>query len=353
MTETLVQHECYNCAQQIADLAEAVEYAEGQHYCRDCYTDLFAECDQCGEVVEQDEATWFEDEVYCERCRERRLFECHDCGELGNSSTHYISEIIEGRYCESCYDERFTYCCECDTEILREDREMCGQCAEELDNGKDIKPYGYTPELNFYGNHDRFWMGVELETEGNPRELGEAIASVTDIDKIYQTEDCTVDGPEITSHPATLEYHREGMGWARILEVLRSDGSRPYAGTGLHIHVGCKTRRPDVDCERMKRFIHANTAKVMEITGRGYQGGMYDEGAIRPAYACTIELRIFKSTRDDREFWYRMEFCHALVSYCMDYSGTEWELFEAYVAENQGVYGALLGKLEEKEAVAA
>lgn len=83
-------------------------------------------CSCCGR-------TYYDSEGGCDYCRE-----CEECGQIFEEDG--MTETPKGLFCESCYEEFFTPCSRCDKNFhiddLNEDDEsggkFCGDCWEEL-----------------------------------------------------------------------------------------------------------------------------------------------------------------------------------------------------------------------------
>jgi len=103
---------CANCGFVLHE-DDAMWY-DGKAYCEDCWNDLFSYCDNCGEYYPRENITRGPDgNYYCETCFDELFAQCDNCGE-------YISrdDLWEGPdhhyYCEECFHSMFSPCDICD-----------------------------------------------------------------------------------------------------------------------------------------------------------------------------------------------------------------------------------------------
>jgi hypothetical protein len=88
-----------------------------------------------------------------------------------------------------------------------------------------IKSYDYKPIPIFYGSGQPHY-GVELEIDcggeydGSAEDLNE-IANKSNEHLYFKHDGSLDDGFEIVSHPATLEYHLNGIPWKEVMERAR------------------------------------------------------------------------------------------------------------------------------------
>ena len=115
---------CANCG-FILDENDAIWY-EDEPYCEDCFYELFGYCDNCGEYYPRENITRGPDgNYYCEACFDEVFAQCDNCGE-------YVSRdnLWEGPdhhyYCETCFVSLFSSCDICDE--YHENAEMIEYC---------------------------------------------------------------------------------------------------------------------------------------------------------------------------------------------------------------------------------
>jgi len=103
---------CANCG-FILNENDALWY-DNEPFCEDCWNDLFSYCDNCGEYYPREYITRGPDgNFYCETCLESLFERCENCGEY--FSRDNLSEGPDNRYyCENCFLSIFSPCDICD-----------------------------------------------------------------------------------------------------------------------------------------------------------------------------------------------------------------------------------------------
>lgn len=249
---------CADCGAEIAE--DDVIDVGGDDYCPDCA----GTCEECGNSFINDDLHYTGNEMVCDDCG----FRCDDCGEWelesnrgGDSHMALCQSCAEHYYCcndcDSLYhEENGGYCEECD-------RSLCDSCLsahdheEEEEESRDlIHDYSYKPRPNFYGTGGPY-LGVELEIEANGSSSRDTIADeLSENEKIYLKHDGSLGtyGVEIVSHPATLAYHLENLGWKSIFKTCTNVGATSHdPGTcGLHVHINKTFFEPDYELNCLK-----------------------------------------------------------------------------------------------------
>ena len=148
-------------------------------------------------------------------CGDRIFAMCDDCGAITHDDCLYYCEVNGREYCESCYNElNYTY----------------------------IKEYSYKPEPVFLGeSKDYLYLGVELEVDCGSNRSSTTKEIHDYIEDVYMKYDGSLSdtGFEIVSHPATLEYHINNLGWGMIMDICKDNNYRSHDTTtcGLHVHL--------------------------------------------------------------------------------------------------------------------
>ena len=278
-----MENEIITCAEcgivMDVDGHEPYQRADGEYICDSCREKYYVYCSECDELVHEDDVTEVDGEWVCEDCLDSdNFFFCDDCQEYHRSydrwgSRQYFNVAGRNRtICESCLREDYYVCEDCGDAVHYDDVvEICGDyycpyCAEKHQTA--IHRYGYKPDPIFKNIHDVFfnrieednmYFGVELEIDdGENREVcaGDLINASEDI---YCKEDGSLDeeGIEIVTHPCTLAYHTEALGWNKLCEIAKAWGYKSqYAGTcGLHVHVG-------------KKALGSNSDEIQEVEAK-------------------------------------------------------------------------------------
>jgi hypothetical protein len=112
--------------------------------CADCGENGIIRCANCGLVVHEDDAMWYDGEPYCQDCWDDLFSYCDNCGE--NFPREYLKRGPDGNYyCESCFDELFAQCDNCREYVSRDDlwegpdhHYYCEECFDALFSPCDI-----------------------------------------------------------------------------------------------------------------------------------------------------------------------------------------------------------------------
>lgn len=184
--------------------------------CDTCLNDgPYFYCNHC-EKYYSDRYLWSSDDDFyvCDYCADNYAV-CEDCGHIVNvDDAHYINGCY---YCDECADENSDY-------------------------GGEINEWNYKPVFDFYdtGDDDGPYMGVELEVDRGESPRGLASELHENYSEIYCKHDGSLCcGVEIVSHPCTLGYHTNELDWKGIMQMALNRGFKSHdAGTcGLHVHV--------------------------------------------------------------------------------------------------------------------
>lgn len=258
---------CEMCGCIIEDDGWA-EVANGEIVCQDCLDENYTKCYACGEYVRSYDGA----DVYHGHSRGGDRFVCDEC--LENDSDYYYCEHCESYHyrifdnpietrdsqiiCTSCYEDYYRTCNECG-EVYHEDEGEWGDddqwhCNNCMSKGTAIHGYSYKPEPKpkcTISTTKVGWditdikdilLGVELEIDGgdSPNETARELIDISE--DIYIKHDGSLSscGMEIVSHPCTLEYHMQELGWDKICAKARENGYKSHdtRRCGLHIHVG-------------------------------------------------------------------------------------------------------------------
>jgi hypothetical protein len=325
------------------------------------------ECN-CGNYDVQDNGQSHNGEWWCESCAEE-LNTCSTCMETEWAEDMHM-DPSECYICAYCYERHVSHCGNCETAVWTEDfGNECPACGYHGGSGSgefgslEMYSYSYKPEPRFHRwdgtqihtswernphddpDHDRIYMGVEMETNvpgerDKKRGGGTVIAQsvlMSDYGFLYAKSDCTVSGPELVSHPATLAAHRQLWDLFPWRELVFDHGWSGWRGSnaGIHIHIDRKAFTSRAHLARFQMLFGSWREEVVAFAGRncgsyGYFGSDMERNAV--AYAkgdrCpprgsainylnrnTVEVRVFRSSLRKNTLLAYLEFLHGLVTY--------------------------------------
>jgi len=249
--------------------------------------------------------------------------------------------------CEGCgyeVDTDFGYCCdECDTWRC----EDCGscECSDDSDyRSRDCRvreyyyrPTRFRPKGNFQTDA---LLGLELEVSGSQSDIADVVERFDSAeDHLYMKQDSSIDGVEIVTHPMTLAYARQYR-FGNLLRELRCVTGDLDDDYGLHVHVSREAFRrggkPSASHQMTWLLFMYRNADHLEMLARrsGSRWAAFHKPgrgelarkaravqsddryvAVNCNNATTYELRFFKSTLDETEFYAALEFADASVRY--------------------------------------
>ena len=261
-----MEHYCQVCGASEEE-KDIYETADGKWLCDDCLTDNdYVICEVCGKHHPFDEVhavirSWGArtPEYICEGCLEDscEFFWCEDCQEWYSTNHKDECRTHCGRtICYSCYEESYKTCEDCGGVFHEDEGEWddsenywyCNSCGSKR---KVIRGYYYKPSPIFKSKHDTFYVsksikelvfGVENEIDkgDNPLDTASEICAISEDVYIKHDGSLEENGMEIVTHPCTLEYHMEDLGWDKICKAALQNGytSHDARTCGLHVHVG-------------------------------------------------------------------------------------------------------------------
>ena len=207
-------------------------------------------CSHCGQAFAPEQLIPFQDELLCPVCLDERTTVCSCCSERIYKADNSGTDTIP--LCEDCYDNHYERCTHCGALIHRRDTyyrgddPYCYDCYHTLP-AQGINDYYFKPEPIFYGTGKRYF-GVELEVDegGESDSNAERVLDIANSGRelIYCKHDGSLnDGFEIVTHPMTLDFHKNNMPWAEIMEEAKKMGylSHQAETCGLHVHVNRTT----------------------------------------------------------------------------------------------------------------
>ena len=377
---------------------DVIETADGHLLCQSCLDDEgYVFCHDCNDYYHENRVEavnfgWRDERYICDDCRDDSgyYFYCEDCQEWYSDGYRESYDVGRAIVCEACYSDNYVTCYDCGAIVAYdnayededEERWFCEDCAHKA---RYIKSYSYKPTPKAKGKVDdteylfkvpedckELLFGVELEIDGgySASDVAEALCSVHD--DIYCKRDGSLgdDGVEIVTHPCTLEYHMDLMGWESICKIAKDKDYRSHdtRTCGLHVHVGrrqlgeTKEERENTIAKivilvdrhwaAMKQFSRRrenqlnNWAKAPEL---GMENHRYSESTLKTAalynhtrYAAvnlgnrsTIEFRLFNGSLVPNTIKATLQLVSNICEYAMKHTvkdclGSSWENITGY-----------------------
>ena len=167
------EYTCEHCSGRCEDTREVITGSrryDTEEWCASCVEFATFTCDDCGNLVSDDETTSDDTESFCPHCMEDR-FRCEDCESISLNDSANSVDDGNRLVCDHCY-RHYRTCANCGYTGLRDDmyyRETwyCSECdpGESDDEDSDlIHSYSHKPNPHFHGEGPRYF-GVELEVE--------------------------------------------------------------------------------------------------------------------------------------------------------------------------------------------
>lgn len=375
-SETLL---CSNCGADIKEGDESYETRYGYPICEECYgTDFFA-CDNCDRIWPNRHFRESPDgESLCTTCFQCEWVHCDECGyctRRGNSRE--VEEVI---ICEDCYEAETCNCDSCGDRFFERDLDENGLCPD--CRSRIIYNYDYRPRFEFFGSRaENPYLGIELEVEcqdHSREDIATQLNIASDDDhRIYFKHDGSLtNGFEIVSHPCTLNYHKNEMGWKVWMKKLLELGCRSHLTRtcGLHVHLssqGLKT----VHRVRMSLLVYTQQDFFKAVSRRNYCTYAEYNGdkplkmhgkntnryeAINFRNSRTVEFRMFKGTLLYSTFMARVELVHAIYRLSKNMTGighiikkpaaTKRKMLD-FIAANKKQYAFLNAYLKKLEII--
>ena len=248
--------------------------------------------------------------------------------------------IIDG----TCYNKdtvEITNCVECGARCVVQDTRD-GLCVNCLEDSYHVQNYSMRVEnaLGFdkhtLKRKSDPYLGIEMEFQVDKRKQGRLYVGDNLAGHAMMKEDGSIsDGFEIVSRPASYlsHLHHYDSFLTNLPEYIH-----PHKSCGMHVHIS-RTAFSTMGAGKFVEFMNRedNKAFVKLVAGRGttnYQNGDPDYTIKKPfrmekrGEYCnrynfvnlnnskTIELRIFATPANKKEFHIRMQFVKAMVDYC-------------------------------------
>lgn len=220
-------------------------------------------------------------------------------------------------------------------------------------NYKYIKPHNYVPprfNFNRINNEDGLYLGVELEVDNGGKSDFHAKNTIDILgeDNVYCMHDGSLNnGFEITTHPCTLEYHKQ-LKYQDAFKYLIKNGYRSHNTNtcGIHVHFnrnyfGDKAYNQEQGLSKLLYLIENHWNEVSKIARRDnlrYANRYYIKKEDKPRdiiikfkhggkhmivnsiHKNTFEIRIFKGTLKYDTFIATLEFCKHIINIAKNYT---------------------------------
>lgn len=348
-------------------------------------------CDNCGQTFLLDDAELTTvytrsyhrinrySEQWCDDCRDEHAFYCHDCEEYySERDVSSCSNSDNDQVCERCGENYFT--CESCEHTYHQDNYggdgQCDSCYQDPEDTDGISDYSSDAPHTKLG-HGPYFYGVELEVEKRERssdslsESAEACLNLLNKETrfaIAKSDGSLYNGFELVTCPATLALQIKH--WTPFFEK-RPRGIKSFntSTCGLHVHAS-REHLNELTIAKVVCFVNANANRrfVSVIAGRessswaSYHEKKLGDGNKRNSQRYeavnlqndeTIEFRIFKGTLKRESVFKAIEFCDALIHYCLPATRSLADSqsragFIAYVKANGKLYPNLLAFIEAK-----
>ncbi len=346
----------------------------GDIYCESCRDEHLSYCERCNEYSSSDEFEHIEnlDEWWCNECARNHAYHCDDCGDwvsenYGDNNTTLCCSCYESNYstCDDCSEVIHN-----DNAYFHDNGVYCEYCYNE-NHSSNIHEYSYEPYLNFQSskndNENRLaYLGFELEAGGVPSSERNRIANLISDGggTFYLKEDGSIPeyGFELVSHPITLKRHKE-LSWDSVLRQISNAGMKSHdlgeESCGLHVHVSRNYLSPykwllidwfiskyqaqfELIARRKEthwaRFKKSNGLPVRDVYGKS-SGTRYQ--AVNFENTNTVEFRLFRGTLKYSTFMATLEIVDALVHWANQLSisdilasGDAFQNFTTYIQSN-------------------
>jgi hypothetical protein len=323
-------------------------------------------------------ASDYDNNEYCHRCTRDNWLQCNYCRdwEPRNGDGRWNRQ---GNFaCYGCRDEDHTYCDDCDEWV--HDNDSGHDCNNPL-----INDYSYKPVPIFHHTEDEWanasiilkdtalvmrkyrqiaYLGLEIEVEcgGSNSDYTNGAKLFDDCDDlIYLKHDGSLNnGFEIVTHPMTLDWAMNNFPYDLMDKLSNKFDSWYSDNAGIHIHVSRDAFVSDSHQARFVNLITRNQDFFQALAGReSRQWARFDmdnlkhiNNRIKRTYHTdrysavnlqntpTLEVRIFKSSLNERRLKMSMQLVDACVKYTEKLStqdmvfgnAFDWKIFADWVS---------------------
>ena len=369
---------CKNC-----QTLKATDSMQTEEYCKECYS-TFKKCAICSKKHPTVRTTKIDGKniSICKSCLSR-VPTCDYCGKHTNKVHTIKGGVSTYKICSVCHDSHpnlneCPICLSLQADMVGESCIMCsqtyinnkchcgsvqdfnGDCRSCGDRQDAIYNYSTKPRLFFNylkGERGELFFGIENEmtfsNEDTMRKSLKSLYKMFDTTVLLAKSDGSISGPgyEVVTQPMTLSFFNKlnVAGWFGT--AIRS------SSCGMHVHMQRKSFISEVHLYKFINFIHDNEKFCDKIAGRSYtnyntklenkpsravkKGSSSRYCRVNTYGEHTIEIRMFAGCISEFELRYRVEFLHALWSFCKSVSisqSVSLGTFKKYVQNNEKVY---------------
>ncbi len=280
---------CTRCGRPIYNY-RATHDETNAPYCKKCADDVLETCSVCGKTFSNRYASLYlvfneetgEKEGMCSDCKhdlmeQGKIVYCegHDRYEMNIELSERKYENV-GRVCTQ-YENNFESfeCFDCGKWFIDDGsydskkcehngHTLCRDCYSFAVSERTIRSYGYKPLPKFYTARNEYtrvddgtklFIGVECETDGcdsvGRHDIAESIRESKVAPYVYCKEDCSINGPEIVTHPLEHSFAIDKFDWRTISDIcLAHECSNSPSRAGMHMHFNRNYLGKDKSVER-------------------------------------------------------------------------------------------------------
>jgi len=327
--------------------ADDITSGDGNNACYSCIAAGIARvCSACGTVQRSEDFMSDNDGVFCNTCWCDRYAICDDCLEW---MPLRATMIFDGSVmCVNCASEH---------DISFEPSPSLPGHRGSIRNNGPIKAWNYRPNTLYFGNDKKYnkqKFGFELEIENvncliRNGTFASKVISLKWADKLlYCKEDGSLNnGFEIVSHPFTWGYFKQNRkNFSKLLQMIKDEGFQSFRpGTcGMHVHISKEAFVRKAHLYKFMKFYYDNYDFVFKISQRdeastqnhcqwGCNKEIFNSNAtIQKVYdnynthnerytainlenSESVEVRIFRGTLNESDFFKNIEFCQATFNF--------------------------------------
>lgn len=102
---------CEDCDTLALDMTRT---DNGRDICDECRDEHYSTCNDCYEVVHDDDTQTIRESTICDGCADQNYRQCWNCDERHYEDDGFFIDSADGWVCDGCRESNFTYCDACD-----------------------------------------------------------------------------------------------------------------------------------------------------------------------------------------------------------------------------------------------